>query len=177
VWRLRRPGIFILIEGADDEIFFSRIIKPCLEQQYNYVGLWQYACEPYHRVTSFLKNIQAMRFNHLCIADLNNAPCTTFRKSTIGRKFPGLDLNHLVIVTKEIESWYLAGLDAKTCKKLRISVPQSTDSIDKEQFERLIPKRFHSRIDFLLEITKYFSINTAKQKSTSFLYFVTKHSI
>jgi hypothetical protein len=51
----------------------------------------------------------------------------------------------------------------------------STEDISKKQFNNLIPKGFDSRIDFMLEILKYFSIKIAKQKNKSFRYFLQKH--
>jgi len=41
----------------------------------------------------------------------------------------------------------------------------------------LIPKKFTSRIDFMSEILKKFSIEIAKQKNNSFQYFVEKYMI
>lgn len=76
---------------------------------------------------------------------------------------------------KEIESWYLAGLDAQACKEFNIHNVPETDSITKEQFDALIPEKFISRIDFMLEILKVFSIESAKQKNMSFKYFIMKY--
>ncbi|OGW18585.1 MAG: hypothetical protein A3G93_11920 [Nitrospinae bacterium RIFCSPLOWO2_12_FULL_45_22] len=42
-------------------------------------------------------------------------------------------------------------------------------------FNRLIPNKFDSRIDFMLEILKYFSMGIAKQKNKSFSYFLERH--
>jgi hypothetical protein len=45
----------------------------------------------------------------------------------------------------------------------------------REQFNGLIPKKFDSKIDFMSEILKRFSIRIAKQKNRSFGYFLKKH--
>ncbi len=75
----------------------------------------------------------------------------------------------------EIEGWLLAGLDEKATKKLKVSYFDNTQNITKEKFDQLIPKRFDSRIDFILEILKHFSIDVAKEKNKSFAYFVNKY--
>ena len=81
----------------------------------------------------------------------------------------------IIVVVKEIESWYLAGLDNKVCKQLKIKNFPNTEKVTKEEFNSLIPKKFTSRIDFMLEILKNFSIEIAKKKNTSFRYFVEKY--
>ena len=48
----------------------------------------------------------------------------------------------------------------------------STDELTKEDFNRLIPRRFDSRIDFMFEILKSFSIETAARRNNSFDFFV-----
>ncbi|MHC4361138.1 MAG: hypothetical protein ACYSTN_10185, partial [Planctomycetota bacterium] len=84
------------------------------------------------------------------------------------------DINNVIVIVKEIESWYLAGLDSKNCKKLGIKVFRKTDNITKEQFDKLRPRKFNSRIDFMIEILKRFSMETAKRKNKSFDYFIAK---
>ena len=39
----------------------------------------------------------------------------------------------------------------------------------------MMPERFDSRIDFMMEILKLFSPVTAMDKNSSFQYFMTKH--
>ena len=60
-------------------------------------------------------------------------------------------------------------------EKLKIKKLASADNITKEKFDALIPKKFTSRIDFMLEILKNFSIEIAKQKNNSFKYFIEKY--
>ena len=87
-----------------------------------------------------------------------------------------IDKNNLIIVVKEIEGWYLAGLDDESCEELGLRPFRSTDDITKEHFNNLIPNKFDSRIDFMIEILKRFSFETAKQKNKSFSYFMLKFS-
>jgi len=81
----------------------------------------------------------------------------------------------MIVVVKEIEGWYLAGLDNKVCKQFKIDSFANTDNVTKEKFNALIPKKFTSRVDFISEILKNFSIEIAKQKNNSFQYFAKKY--
>lgn len=168
--------LFFLIEGDDDERFCQRIIKPMLEGKYYSVMLWKYAQEKNKRVDNFLRSIRAMNSDYIYSTDINRAPCVTAKKQGTQDKFEKMDKNRIIVVIKEIESWYLAGLDDRHSRKFGIPSFVTTDNITKEQFDGLIPKKFDSRIDFMLEILKYFSIEIAKQKNKSFSYFIEKHN-
>ncbi|KPL21454.1 MAG: hypothetical protein AMJ75_09950 [Phycisphaerae bacterium SM1_79] len=166
--------LWVLVEGNDEERFFDAI-KHTLENKYDFVQMWQYAQQPPKRIKNFLNSIRAMNSDYFVLKDINRSPCVTAKKNSIKTKYGTIiDANSLIIVVKAIESWYLAGLDTNTCKKLRIKAVGKTDDITKEQFDRLIPKKFDSRIDFMVEILKRFSVKTARRKNKSFSYFMTK---
>lgn len=166
--------LWLLIEGDDDERFVQRIVKPLFERKYNSVMLWKYAEEPDKRINNFLRSIKVMDSDYFYLRDINRAPCVTAKKEIIQDEY-NFDNKKIIVVIKEIESWYLAGLDDKVSKKLGASSCAATDNITKEQFNDLIPKKFDSRIDFMLEILKSFSIEMAKQKNKSFKYFIEKY--
>ena len=85
--------------------------------------------------------------------------------------------DNIFVVIKEIESWYLAGLDKETLKKLGISYSEKrTDLLTKERFDQLMSNKYVSRIDFMQEILENFQVETAKQKNKSFNYFFKKGS-
>ncbi|HUW86051.1 MAG TPA: hypothetical protein VMV55_04150, partial [Methanoregula sp.] len=52
-----------------------------------------------------------------------------------------------------------------------------TDELTKEDFNHLIPRKYDSRIDFMFEILKYFSIDTARQKNHSFRFFINRYHL
>lgn len=167
--------LYILIEGDDDERFFQRIITPMFEAKYDSVRLWKYAQQTKRKFDSFLRSIKAMEAEYLYATDINLAPCVTAKKEKIQDKFNDIDKDKIIVVIKEIESWYLAGLDAENSKNLGVYPLSSVSNLIKEQFDDSIPKRFESRIDFMQEILKYFQIEIAKQKNKSFRYFLDKH--
>ncbi|MGB9878320.1 MAG: hypothetical protein ACPLPS_11195, partial [bacterium] len=72
-------------------------------------------------------------------------------------KFRFLNRDRILIVVKEIESWYLAGLCDSNRKKLRIKHSPTTDDLTKEKFNALIPKKFVSRRSFMQALLDTFS--------------------
>ncbi|NJD54218.1 MAG: hypothetical protein FIB07_15290 [Candidatus Methanoperedens sp.] len=164
--------LFIFIEGDDDERFFNRIIKPMFENKYETVKLWKYAQETNEKISKFLNSIQAMNADYIFVADNNGSPCITDRKQRIENDFKNIDKNKILIVVREIEGWYLSGIDDGSSKKFGIKSFHNTEHINKSAFNDLKPKKFSSRIDFMSEILKLFCIDTAKKKNGSFSYFV-----
>jgi len=168
--------LFFLVEGNDDELFFQRIVSPIFEGKYNQVTVWKYAQVKNTGVYDFIKSIKAMGAEYIYVVDVNLSPCVTDKKRRIQDKFNNIDTDRIIVVIKEIESWYLAGLDTLSSKKLKISPLENTNNVTKEQFHHLIPKRFDSKIDFMLEILRLFSIKIAKQKNKSFRYLLEKYN-
>jgi len=145
------------------------------EEKYDWVKIIPYAVQPKNYIDKLLKSIKSMGANYVYLTDINLALCITAKKQNKRNNYKNIDKEKIVVVIREIESWYLAGLDNINSQKLRISSRNTTDDLTKEQFNHLIPKGFDSRIVFMSEIMKYFSIETAKQKNRSFSYFIEKH--
>jgi len=165
----------ILVEGNDDEKLIANI-KPVFENKYESVAIWKYAQQPNKKKQGFLKSINSMQFSdYLFLQDINQSPCITAKKEKLKDKYGQIiHLTKVVIVIKEIESWYLAGLNDVACRELRIKSFSNTDTITKEDFNRIQPTKYDSRIDFMQEILKRFCIETAKEKNESFDYFMSK---
>ena len=168
--------LFIWVEGEDDARFFEKIMEPKLQKKYNFVETRRYAALKKEKIDNFLKSIKAMGADYIYVTDINNSPCVTAKKPEIQNKLRNIDGDRIIVVIKEIESWYLGGLDDTESRKFGIPTFSVTDDITKEKFNSLIPKQFGSRIDFMLEILKIFSIEIAKQKNRSFRYFIEKYN-
>jgi len=168
--------LFILLEGDDDERFFNRLMKPQLLQRYDSVEVWKYAQETKKKVNSFLQSIKAMQAEYIYLTDVNGVPCATARKQKTQSKYPNLDEHGIMVAIKEIESWYLAGMDVGSSKQLGIPHFRDTDNLTKENFNAIIPKKFTSRVDFMQELLKYFKFEIAKRKNKSLAYFLQKKS-
>ena len=168
--------LFILVEGGDDVRFFDKIIKSGLQKKYNLVEIRPYAALKKEKLDDFLKSIKAMNASYIYVTDINDAPCITAIKQETQNKLRNIDEDRIVVVIKEIESWYISGLTKEAIKEFKIHPFKTTDDITKERFNDLIPKEFDSRIDFMLETLKCFSIEVAKRNNKSFEYFIDKHN-
>lgn len=168
-------GLFIWVEGTDDVEFFARIIKPHFDEVYDWVNIVPHADKSSEYITRFIHSIEAMRADYIFVADINSAPCVTELKQQFAKSYKNLEKSKVVVVIKEIESWYLAGLTEVNAESLGLPIFTATNDVTKEQFNSLIPKKFDSRIDFMVEILKRFSVDIAKQKNQSFSYFVEKY--
>lgn len=168
--------LFIWVEGEDDKRFFEKIIEPKLKEKYTSVETRCYATLKKEKIDNFLKSIKAMGADYIYVTDINDSPCVTTKKEEIQNKLRNIDADRIIVVIKEIEGWYLAGLSNTDADKYKIPIFDDTNTITKEQFNNLIPQKFVSRIDFILEILKNFSIEIAKKRNRSFRYFIEKHN-
>lgn len=164
-----------MVEGNDDERFFNAVIQPMLQERYSFITTYKYASVKKKKVSNFIRSIRDMQADYIFLADINNSPCVTNKKEKLQGKYENIDTNKIVIVIKEIESWYLAGLGKEACRRLGLSPVRTTENMTKEQFNARIPTRFTSRIDFMIEILSAFSAEEAKRKNHSFAYFMRKH--
>ncbi len=167
--------LFILVEGDDDERFFDRVIIPLYEQICDHVQIWKYSQQKLKKVNGFLNSIHAMQADYIFVADMDDSPCITAKKERITSQFKKLSEDRILVVCREIESWYLAGLNDDSCSEIDIRTIKNTDRISKEQFNRMMPQKFVSRIDFMQEIMKLFDRETASSKNNSFKYFMQKY--
>jgi hypothetical protein len=161
--------LFLLVEGDDDERFVKRIVIPKLGARYDFVQAWKFAQERKEKVNAFLRSIKSMGADYLLLADLNTYPCFPKKKEALLQVFTELESTKTVIVVREIESWYLAGLEDDN--PLGVQVPTDASGVTKEQFNDTMPKGLDSRIAYMIEVLKHFDIRTAVARNPSFLYF------
>lgn len=168
-------NLLILIEGDDDKRFFQKLIIAQFKGKYKSPHLIKYSEKSKDYIKKLINSYKQTNSEIILIGDINSEPCITGKKNKIQRNCDNVvDENNIIVVVKEIESWYLAGLNDTACKKLKVVCFPNTDNLTKADFKSLIPKSF-DRIDFMIEILKYFSIETAKQKNKSFKYFIKKY--
>lgn len=132
------------------------------------------------KFSAILEAIKAMGADYLVIADYDCSPCVTFKKEWLHQHIKGLEPQRTRIVIEEIESWYAAGLDEQGLAKFGMPVLATlaaTDRLTKEQFNEMVPMKYDSRIDFMMEILKIFSVETARRKNRSFEYFLRKQGL
>lgn len=115
-----------------------------------------------------------MSVDYLFFCDVNSAPCVTAKKQQLRQTYQQIETDRVIVVYREVESWYLAGLDQTSCRSLRIRHLPDTNNVTKEQFNQLMPKPVTARAVFLQQILRHFSVEVAKQKNGSFRYLCQK---
>jgi hypothetical protein len=172
-----KKRLFILVEGEDDVRFFGRIVKPLFVSRYESIEIIPYASIKREKVNSFLKSIRQMDHDYIFVADIDTERSVRDKKQILYFHFSTITGHSIVIVIKEIESWYYAGLSDTAAQDMGVEVLPSTDDLFKEDFNRLMPRQFDSRIDFMFEILKSFSLETAVLKNRSFKFFIERYHL
>jgi len=94
------------------------------------------------------------------------------------KKFPSVEISKIVLVRRQIEGWYLSGLDSSDQSDLGISLPDRTENIGKEEFkQKLQSSEYTSMVRFYNELADRFSISAAKRQNKSFAYFASQISL
>jgi hypothetical protein len=171
-----RP-LYFFIEGPDDQRFLENLIIPRLGDRYWPFFYIQYQAKRGRKKEDIIKYVHAinrMNANYFFIADINNSSCATIKKEKVNDIYKNrLSNNKIIIVIREIESWYYAGLEDARCDDLRIQKVSTTDNLTKENFESLLPHNF-THLLFMIEIIKNYSLDCAVNKNRSLQYFITK---
>jgi hypothetical protein len=172
-----KKRLFIMVEGEDDVRFFGRIIKPLFVSRYESIEIIPYASIKREKVSNFLKSVRQMNNDYIFVADIDTERSVRDKKQILYFHFNNITGHSIVIVIKEIESWYCAGLSATAAQDLGVADLPTTDLLFKEDFNQLMPRHFDSRIDFMFEILKYFSLETAVLKNRSFKFLVERYHL
>ncbi len=171
---MKKRKLFILIEGVDDKRFFEKIIKPRISSVYCSINIDTSAQTGNEKIRRYVKSFHKMGADYIFVTDLDEKACITKKKNDIHRKFR-VRQDNIIIVVKEIEGWYFAGLSGKDINKLGIRGIINANTITKEEFNRIIPKQYESRLAFLLEILENYNIRAGKRNNESFCYFMNKY--
>lgn len=168
--------MWIFVEGKYDRGFVNAVLLPILEKEYDFIDTWEYGQESPKKVTDFLRAMKSMKADCLFLADIDDSPCVTAKKDILIEKFRrALEPAETIVITREIESWYVAGVDDQACRELGIASLSHTDHVTKEQFKSMMPKRFNDSVaDFMVEILRRFRLDTAKTRNRSFCYLMDK---
>ncbi|MFH1050529.1 MAG: hypothetical protein V1779_06310 [bacterium] len=163
--------LYIFVEGNDDELYFNTIVVPLLIDKYADIEIIQYAQMKKEKVELFILSINTLKFDYLLIADIDFHNSVRQKKKFLELRFSNLDSDLIYIVVKEIESWYYAGIKDEQSRELGVKPMKNTNELVKEEFNLLYHRKFKSRIDFMLELLKEYSIKTAMNKNESFNFF------
>ncbi len=178
--------LIVWVEGEDDRKFFERVLNPLFGKKYDIIKILIYSGGQYksrkgkERIIKFINSINKMNqkrksiHNYIFVSDINSSSSILSKKNAIKRIITNIDEDKIAIVIKEIESWYLAGLNKTVCKEIGIKITRNyndTETINKEKFYQLMPSQ-HEKVPLLLEILNNYSISLAKKRNNSFDYFL-----
>ena len=164
--------LYLLVEGDDDARFVERTVIPKLSSRYDFVQAWKFAQKKPEKVNAFLRSIKAMGADYLLLGDINTYPCFPKKKKALLQAFTELESRNTLVVVREIEGWYLAGL--RDDNSLGVRAPTDTSGLTKEQFNATMPRSYDSRIAYMIEVLKHFDIRTATTRNLSFHYFANR---
>lgn len=173
--------LFIFVEGPDDERYIKTVVSPKLEDVFSFVKIIKYATLSKTIIENFIKTYKKqIHTDYLFICDMDargaKSQCVTKRKEKEQNKYGSyLEIDKIIVVREEIESWYLAGITSTNLIKFKIKNFTDTELVTKEEFEKMIPKNFISPNDFMVEILKEYSIDQAKDVNNSLKYFADKY--
>lgn len=171
--------LFIFVEGDDDETFFDSILSVYFELKYKNILTIQYSSKSKKDLKKLFNAVISTKSEYLILGDYDSGPCISKRKNEIRNRFDNQKLKNIYIVVKEIESWYLAGLDDICFSSLGINPPKRpTETIGKGIFKKIVANsRFLNTKDFMMEIIKYYNLNEGKENNSSLEYFCISQKI
>ena len=181
--------IFIFVEGDYDKSFFEQIICPRFKTRNKDTKIIPYHGDYYkgkkgkELIVKIIKSVDRnnkqkkldIHYDYLIVTDIDRCPCVTSKKKEFIDKIKNIDNNKIIVVIKEIEGWYLAGLDEKSLKRIGIRRKlKDTNNITKNEFMELVPKEKMPK-EFALEILSLYSLDVGIQKNQSLKYFIKKY--
>ncbi len=171
---MKNTLLIIFVEGLSDELFVQDIVKK--RRPDICIKIYKYAKKPKEDIVKYIKALNKMNDNsftyYLFLADNDSCKYPQQKIDIIIKSYPNIRSENIIIVENEIESWYMAGIDKKACKKLKIVWKKVPAKITKENFQKLIGKR--SRFEILPELLSYYSVELGITRSPSLNYFIKK---
>lgn len=173
----------IFVEGDNDSRFFETIIKPIFENKGINVEIQKWSQKEIAFTKEFIRciaNFNSYTWGYIFTSDMDHFEDQEEKIEYLINRF---DIGHdkAVIVIKEIEGWYLAGLTESGAKEVGISVSKfkaiNPNTVEKEHFCSLIPKNFLAERSFYSEILKHFDHNTALTRNKSYQVFSSMYEL
>ena len=166
------PRLNVLIEGPDDVRFFERVLVERLKNRYDAVRLVPYACLRRTAVDRLLRGFARLGEAYVIVADIDNEPSVRAKKRVILNRYEEAAPAAIAVVIMEIESWYLAGADDGFLGEFGIASFSSTEELTKEGFTSLIPRRYVSRVGFMLDLLDGYSLERGAERNRSLAFFL-----
>lgn len=136
--------MILFVEGLSDDLFVNNAVKKMKPN--TCIKVYEYAEKRKKYTTNYIKALNKMYNNntgihYLFLADNDSCIYPNQKIGIIANSYPDILMENIVIVENEIESWYMAGLDRKACKKLKIKWEEDPDNVTKEIFKKSLGRR------------------------------------
>lgn len=161
--------IYVILEGLDDRRFFDNVLRPYFDGHYGNMYAWEYSSKPKEKIKNFVNTIRSRGLPLIFLAD-NDENQDGAKIDKILTKYPFLKSEDIFVVVKEIESWYIAGVNEDFEFLLKQSLPRETDDICKERFRSFF--KDVPRSELMISILENYNLELARSKNSSLHHFL-----
>ncbi len=164
-------------EGVNDWRFIEHVLLPRLKPNYGPFPPWKLANYSNEQHRERIREISIKKEEYIFLTDLkgNGYNCVKKKRDDLKDSLNIKNCCRIIIVEKEIESWYLAGLKKCECCRFNIPFLEDTNDVTKDIFKQMAAKAKLSELTFRLEILPNFDVELAIARNDSFAYFWKKH--
>lgn len=154
--------LYVFVEGIDDKRFCS-----CFFDKNEIADYIEYASDKKEKTNNFIKSIKSIPcMDYLLFADADGRTIEQ-TKQYIKSLYRDVDIEKIIVVQYEIESWYYAGLNKTNHDKMKIKrYVYDTNDLTKEMFNAKLPKP-SERIYYMQQILNCFCVQEARLRNHS----------
>lgn len=157
--------LYVFVEGPDDNRFFTYLLRGLDFKIVEYANMSQ------KKIADYIKSIMSIPGSDYIFTSDADGLTIAQKTERIKAHYPYCECQKIHIVQREIESWYLAGINIEKYPSIKRRKVLNTDNTSKEDFRALIPRRY-SRITFMIELLKQYNLRLAKERNISLTQFV-----
>ncbi|WIW27620.1 hypothetical protein [Bacillus inaquosorum] len=163
-------SLLIFVEGYYDKTFFKNIIQPLLYKNYNEIKIIEYSKPNDLFIDSYIKSTKRTDYiDYIFTVDLDECSSIDDKITEVIKKYKNVEKEKVYVVIKEIEGWFLAGLETEDKLKLNFKHKHNCNEIIKESFDSVIPPKT-KKTTFLIELIEKFKLEVARKNSHSLRY-------
>lgn len=161
---------YLWVEGDDDERFVKSIFVPYLTK-FEHTQVVRYASMKDKKISDFLKSVDKMNAASFFFADRDSAATIDDRVSGLRRRYSIPDTCQVIIVCREIEGWYLAGIDnLGDRRRWDGDAGVDVNAVTKATFNSGQPRRFRVRTEWMIELLRSHEPSSASMRSPSYQF-------
>ncbi len=164
--------IYVLMEGDRDLDYYETLIEPILNNKYDQVIPYKYIQKKKEKVNKYIKVIKKIKADYYVLTDMDESESVEDAIQKILNRMDNLiDKNNVIVVIKEIECWYIAGMPQSFIERYDINLDISnTEIYEKEDFDCIIPTNM-SHVIFYTRILELYDCNNAIKRNNSLKFF------